>query len=128
MMNWVEIDTKQGLERVNRTKILMALRRHEGLSKGELCTLCNLSRPTVDRAVAAFLRGGLVEKDGYRESSGGRRSTLYQFNARAKYAVGIDLEIPRLNLVLSDLKGQPARAKSLTIPAPGRWWGRPHGG
>lgn len=96
----------------NSSCLLLALREHGPLAKRELGEICRLSRPTVDKIIEHLKEQGLVKQDGYRESRGGRRPALYSFNAQAKYALGIDLEIPELNIVLSDLDGQPLWQRS----------------
>jgi len=103
------------LEQENGYRLLLALRENGRLSKRELGNLCDLSRPTVDKIIDRFLKQGLVQQDGYRKSLGGRRPALYKFNERVKYALGVDFEIPELNIVLSDLNGRPLCSKSLQI-------------
>lgn len=115
-MNVLRLSTKQSLERINSVKILMALRQHEGLSKRELCTLCDLSRPTVDKAIEAFMRSGLVQEDGYRTSTGGRRSIVHKFNNRYRYVLGVDFEIPQLNFALCDLSGRMVHRRTYWLP------------
>lgn len=95
--------------------MLLALREHGPLAKRELGEICQLSRPTVEKVLRELEAQGLVKQDGYRESRSGRRPALYSFNAQAKYALGIDLEIPELNLVLTDLNGQPLWQRSSRI-------------
>lgn len=98
-------------------KVLLALRGRGSLPIRELCEFCNLSRPTVERIVDHLLAEGLICEDGRKESSGGRRPILYRFNERAKYAIGVDLEIPRLEIVLSDLAGRPIETTAGSIPS-----------
>jgi len=57
-----------------------------------------------------------VEPDGYRASSGGRRSTLYKLNGRCRYVLGVDLEIPQLNLVICDLLGRVVHRRRRRLP------------
>ncbi|MGQ9478391.1 MAG: ROK family protein [Candidatus Bipolaricaulia bacterium] len=99
------------------SKVLLALREKGSLPIRGLCEACNLSRPTVERIVNRLLAEGLICEDGRKESSGGRRPILYRFNERAKYAIGVDLEIPELELVLSDLTGRPLETAARSIPA-----------
>lgn len=84
----------------------MALRACGPLSKKELGQLCDLSRPTVDKALQRLLSLGLVRPHGLSPSSKGRRSVLYAFHSRYRYVLGIDCEIPHLGLALVDLCGE----------------------
>lgn len=94
----------------------MALRAHGPLTKKELGRLCDLSRPTIDKALRPLLAAGLVRQDGYSPSTVGRRSVLYAFNERYKYVLGIDFEIPQLNFVLTDLRGDVLSYHSQLLP------------
>ena len=99
-----------------RGRILLALRAHGPLTKKELGRLCDLSRPTIDKALRPLLAAGLVRQDGFRPSTVGRRSVLYTFNERYKYVLGVDLEIPQLNFALTDLRGDVLSCRSQLLP------------
>jgi predicted NBD/HSP70 family sugar kinase len=107
---------RQGLRGVNSYRLLLTLKEKGPLPKGSLCDICNLSRPTVDRIVREFLERGIVKEDGRMSSSGGRRPVLYRFNERAGYVIGVDLEIPQLELVVTDLHGQPLARRARRLP------------
>jgi len=106
----------QELWRGNLVRIFLALKEESPLSKNELCHRLELSRPTVDRAIAHLLKNGFVRRDGHGPSAGGRRAILYEIDQRARYTVGGDLEIPELNIVVAGMDGAPIVAKSLTVP------------
>jgi len=108
---------ERGVRWGSEYRLLLALREHGPLAKRELGEICQLSRPTVEKVLRELEAQGLVRQDGYRESRSGRRPALYSFNDRAKYALGIDLEMPKLNIVLSDLNGQPLWRRSSRIAA-----------
>jgi predicted NBD/HSP70 family sugar kinase len=107
--------SKPNLKGINSCNILLSLKENGSLSKRDLGDLCNLSRPTVDKIISELLKRGIVCKDGHKESSGGRRPLLYKFNEQAKYAVGVDLEIPQLEIVLCDLNGKPIFVKAFNL-------------
>jgi len=107
----------QQLQReTNLIRVFLALKASSRLTKNDICACLNLSRPTVDRAITMLLERGLVERDGYGPSEGGRRAVLYEFNEQAHYAIGGDLELPELNLVLCGLDGMPIASKGFTVP------------
>ena len=106
----------QNLKETNLVRVFLALKEGSPLTKNALCFLLNLSRPTVDAAIANLLSLGLVAQDGRGPSEGGRRAVLYTFNERARYAVGGDLELPELNLTLCDLAGSPIASMGFTVP------------
>ena len=94
----------------------MALRAFGPLTKKELGRLCDLSRPTVDKALQALLSAGIVRSNGLSPSSVGRRSVLYAFHERYRYVLGVDCEIPNLGLALVDLRGQIVSARLEHLP------------
>jgi len=106
-------------------RVLLALwedssRQRQGsprLTKRDLERICGLSRPTVDKVIERLEALGLVRRDGYRASSGGRKPVLYRLNAQAGYAIGVDLEIPELGLALCDLAGRPLQVGSFVLPS-----------
>jgi hypothetical protein len=102
--------------RINSYKIIQTLRSKGSLSKRELGYYCGLSRPTIDNIMEEFLEKKLIYRDGYRSSScKGRNPVLYAFNEKIKYAIGVDFEVPALNIVLADLSGVPVAKKSMNI-------------
>lgn len=103
-------------KKINYHKILLSLKERGSLSKRELSDICGLSRPTVDNIIKQFLENNLVQKDSRRVISKGRRPTLYKFNGAAKYIIGVDFEVPELNIILSNLNGHPISAKALKVP------------
>lgn len=115
-MEPIQSGTRQGLRGINSYRLLLTLKERGPLSKGALCDACGLSRPTVDRIVRRFRERGIIKEDGRMSSSGGRRPVLYRFNERAGYAIGVDLEIPELELVVTDLHGQPLARRAWRLP------------
>ena len=102
--------------RMNGYKIIQTLRSKGSLSKRELGYYCGLSRPTIDGIMEEFLEKKLVYEDGYRNSSyKGRNPIVYKFNEKMKYVIGVDFEVPALNIVLADLSSVPVAKKSMNI-------------
>ncbi|MCK4393840.1 ROK family protein [Candidatus Bipolaricaulota bacterium] len=97
-------------------RVFFALKSNSPVTKNDICARLNLSRPTVDKAITMLLEQGLVERDGHGPSEGGRRAVLYKLNEQARYAVGSDLELPELNLVLCGLDGMPIALKGFAVP------------
>lgn len=106
----------QLLRKANLVRVLLALKEDSPITKSAICSHLNLSRPTVDRAIGKLVRRELVEHDGHGPSQGGRCPVLYAFNRQARYAIGGDLELPELNLILCGLDGMPLASKGFTVP------------
>ena len=84
--------------------LLRELQQHP-MTLSELQQAINLSRPTVHRSLKELQAVELVTEAGRRESTGGRRATLYSLNGKAKLVVGVHLQLPGMHLVLTNLTG-----------------------
>jgi predicted NBD/HSP70 family sugar kinase len=65
-----------------------------------------VSLPTIRLALQELSDDGWVCPVGQSSSTGGRRATLYGLNGNTHLIVGVHLEIPALNMVVSNLDGQ----------------------
>jgi len=91
--------------------VLQALWWSEGLTRRELTSMLGLSRPTVDKAIKELLALDLITPLGRRPSGGGRPALSFMLNATARLVLGVDLELPHLDVILADLRGLPVKTK-----------------
>jgi predicted NBD/HSP70 family sugar kinase len=98
------------LRRLNAEKVLGVLRRSGPMTAGDLMAATGLSRPTVHAVCEHLIDGGwVVERDARPPGNGsrvGRPARCYDFDARAGYALGIDLGAHKVRVVLADLRGR----------------------
>lgn len=96
--------------------MLRLVRSNAGVTRAELASLSELTRPTVSSLVAELLQEGWIEEVGPGESSGGRKPILLRFNPQARYVVGAELGAGHVRAVLTDLEGAVlARVKERTV-------------
>ncbi|HEC62850.1 MAG TPA: ROK family transcriptional regulator [Candidatus Acetothermia bacterium] len=95
------------MRRKSEGAVLRTLLTRGEATRGELIAALGLSRPTVERAVRHLIHTGLVRELGPRPSLGGRPAIAYSLHPQARLIAGVDLELPWVNLVLSDLLGAP---------------------
>lgn len=110
--------------RLNRLRVLNAVRRMGPMSRAELTRRIRLSAPTISALVADLAgRAGedrLLRWVGIGESSGGRRPALLAFNSEYGYIAGLDIGSRTLRAALADLEGRVvARHHEPTDPAGG---------
>lgn len=106
--------------RLNRQRLLDAIRRHGPISRADLAKRTHLSPPTVSGLVEELAtRGGLLREIGTGASSGGRPPILLEFNADYGCVVGVDIGSRTIRFALGDLQGavlarrqEPTRADS----------------
>jgi glucokinase len=107
--------------RVNRQRLLEAVRRSGPISRADLAKVTRLSPPTVSALVEDLLHeAGLMHEVGVGTSKGGRPPILLQFNGEYGYLAGVDVGSSMLRVALADLQGQVlARHQTPIDPAGG---------
>jgi predicted NBD/HSP70 family sugar kinase len=93
--------------RLNRQRLLEAIRRFGPISRADLAKRTRLSPPTVSALVEELVSEvGLLREVGVGASSGGRPPVLLEFNAEFGCIVGVDLGLRQLRFALADLQGR----------------------
>ena len=85
-------------------------------TRNELMEATGLSAPTVGSLTTHLIRAGVVAHRGAGPSSGGRRPSFMEFDARHGFVGGIDLGPTRTRLAVADLRGE--RLAERIIPTP----------
>lgn len=102
-------------KKLNGHAILEVIKRYGPVSKREILQRTNLTRPTIDTFINELLSKGFIKESGFSESTTGRRAKLLSFNAEGGYAVGVDLGIPNLETVVTNLAGEIINKQSQKI-------------
>ncbi len=93
--------------RLNRQRLLEAIRRLGPISRADLSKRTHLSPPTVSALVEELVgEAGLLREVGIGVSSGGRPPILLEFNADYGCLVGVDIGSRTLRFALADLQGR----------------------
>lgn len=93
--------------RLNRQRLLEAVRRAGPISRADLAKKTRLSPPTVSALVEDLVHEvGLLHEVGIGTSRGGRPPIMLQFNAEFGYLVGVDVGSRTLRVALTDLQGK----------------------
>jgi glucokinase-like ROK family protein len=97
----------ESLRRLNRLRVIRALRDEGTISRAEIARRTGLSRSTVSSLVADLQADGLVverpEPGSAHGQQGGRPPILLSFDASAGAAIGIDFGHSHLRVAVSDL-------------------------
>jgi predicted NBD/HSP70 family sugar kinase len=97
----------ESLRRLNRLRVIRALREEGQISRAEIARRTGLSRSTVSSLVADLKADGLVierpEPGSAHGAQGGRPPILLSFDASAGAAVGLDFGHSHLRVAVSDL-------------------------
>jgi predicted NBD/HSP70 family sugar kinase len=92
---------------VNKRVVLEHLIGHSPTSRAEIARFLHLSKPTVSLIIAELIDDGLVRELGSRKSGQGRPSIEVELNPRARYAIGIELDVASASLMVTDLLSRP---------------------
>src|ERR687895_2638160 len=100
----------ESLRRLNRLRVIHALRDQGLISRAEIARRTGLSRSTVSSLVADLQADGLVveraELGAAHGTQGGRPPILLSFDSSAGAAVGIDFGHSHLRVAVSDLSSR----------------------
>lgn len=100
------------VKKINRSNILhYMLHAKNVFSKNQIANALNLSIPTVTQSLKELQTYGLVKEAGALESVGGRKAMSYQCKKNAKVAIGVDITPNHVNIVISNLAGEPLYAE-----------------
>ncbi len=105
-------DQHRLIEREQKSFQILEMIRHRGpLTRTELSQGIGFNIVTVSNYINQFMQQGLVSERGFDVSTGGRKPVLVELNAKAGYAMGIDLgpmDVVKTHTiaVITDLRGQ----------------------
>lgn len=98
--------TSAQMRGVNRSAILNLIRTQGPISRSKIASELQVSLPTVMRIVEELIEEDLVRMTGKKESSGGRKRPLLEFNAHQHLVIGVDMGASHLHGAVVDLAGQ----------------------
>lgn len=93
----------------NKKKILNILYKERNLTKQEIAKKLNLSIPTVISNVNELIEEGLVDEAGVADSTGGRKPVIVQFIPEARYSFGVDIDLEKAEVILTNLDSEIKR-------------------
>ena len=113
------IGSLESLRRLNRLRVIDALRAEGLISRADIARRTGLSRSTVSSLVADLQADGLVveraEPGAAHGTQGGRPPILLSFDASAGAAVGIDFGHRHLRVAVSDLASNVLAERRLEL-------------
>src|SRR5436305_5230793 len=95
------------LRELGEQAVLETIFRRGPITRPEIATATNLSKPTVSAAVSRLEQGGFVHAAGRRAGHRGRKPVAYVVSSRAGFVVGGDIGGSNLRVAAADLFGEP---------------------
>jgi predicted NBD/HSP70 family sugar kinase len=95
------------LRELGEQAVLETIFRRGPITRPEIATATNLSKPTVSAAVSRLEQEGLVRAAGRRAGQRGRKPVAYTVSSRAGFVVGCDIGGTNVRVAAADLFGEP---------------------
>jgi DNA-binding transcriptional ArsR family regulator len=95
--------------------VLRALWLSKGMSRGSLERGLGFSRPTIGKALRSLAEAGLVDSRSKESPQRGRPAEIFEPKADAWFSLGMDFELPEVNLVLTNVWGDAVCEKHLVM-------------
>jgi predicted NBD/HSP70 family sugar kinase len=113
------VSSLESLRRLNRLRVIHALRAEGLISRADIARATGLSRSTVSSLITDLQADGLVVETGApgaaRGAQGGRPPILLAFEPAAGAAVGIDFGHSHLRVAVSDLSSSILAERSVAL-------------
>lgn len=94
---------------------LASLWEHDGMTRRALGTELGLSRPTIERALRSLANKELIASSELNTPNRGRPATVFQVRENAWLTLGMDFELPEVNLVLANTVGTILHQKQFEV-------------
>lgn len=103
------------VKKANRFLILRAIRGKQKSTVEDIAASTKLSRPTILTILKNLVDERIVATSGVVKTESGRHPVQYVLNTKSRFAIGIDVDGPPINLVVSDLNGSSLYSASWTM-------------
>lgn len=104
------------LKKINREKVYQYIYREKQTSKLQIVQDLQMGLSTVSQNLNALEQDGLICRDGYFESTGGRKAQVIQIVTDVKIAIGIGLLKNMFHIATVDLYGEAMAMDTIALP------------
>lgn len=108
--------TSHELKRQNRSNVYQYIYQSHGASRPELAAALQMSLPTLSQNLSELEQEQLIEKAGFKDSTGGRKAQLLTCNALARIAVGAEILKEFVRVCAIDLYGTVIDQTQISLP------------
>ncbi|MDO4321658.1 MAG: ROK family transcriptional regulator [Lachnospiraceae bacterium] len=108
--------TSYEMKKINRSKVYQYIYSNHHSSRPEISYALQMSFPTVTQNLTALEDCGLITKNGFSESTGGRKAQRVSCNPTAKIAIGVELLKESVLIAAVDLYGTVLKDSSVDLP------------
>lgn len=94
------------MKQSNRSRILNVVYQNKTVTRQEIAHILKISLPTVVSNVADMVEEGILELAGMATSTGGRKPMIIRFVPDSRYAIGVEFQASKGNVILTDLRSK----------------------
>ena len=84
-------------------EVIRIIKNHNPIMKSEIAKISGLTNTTVNNFINDLMEKGIVQEEGIADSSGGRKASLYSFNPRIRYVIGMLISVKGVSTAVFDL-------------------------
>lgn len=100
----------------NTERIIRYIYEQKCTSQQLICAALQISRPTVIPILRELEEKGIIEKQGFFQSTGGRKAAAISFCASSRIAIGLELRAEYYEMVALDLYGTTLSQTRISTP------------
>ena len=108
--------TTINLKKINRSKVYQYIYRKKMTSKMQIVQELQMGLSTVSQNLNLLEQEGLIEKNGYFESTGGRKANAIQIVSDFKISIGIGILKKMFHITAVDLYGNTIYTYTIPLP------------
>ncbi|MCR5732323.1 MAG: ROK family protein [Sphaerochaetaceae bacterium] len=111
----MEFSRPENARKLNRLRVLTALRENDDLTRASLATLLGLNKVSTGEIVSALIEEGFVEEIGKLEKKGGRPGTILKLKNDSAVVLGCDIKTRSCSVAIFDLLARPLRSEQFPL-------------
>lgn len=108
--------TTINLKKINRSKVYQYIYRQKRTSKLQIVQDLQMALSTVSQNLSLLEKEGLIERNGYFDSTGGRKAHAIQIVSDFKIAIGIGILKDMFHIIAVDLYGNVIHTGTIPLP------------
>lgn len=108
--------TTIALKKINKGKVYQNVYQTRGTSKQLISNDLQMGLSTVSQNLNILEQEGLIERNGYLESTGGRKANLIQIISGARISIGVGILKNMFHIVAVNLYGEAIQTETVPLP------------
>lgn len=107
--------TATTMRKHNRKQIFNLIYKEQRISRLQIAEELNLSLPTVTQALQSLEKAHLIERNGFFQSTGGRKSIVYSCAGNARVAIGAQITKNGFRIIAIDICSHITKRQSIAV-------------